>query len=121
MSKDFTIEFFDNFIYVRHATRFEISPKDTAQLWSALAVGCSTYNCRRVLIEGKLDWRKGNLLAAYSSATQAMNIIQGLRVACFFENYTEDELTEFFKMAASNRGINIEFFSDRQRALCWLG
>jgi hypothetical protein len=52
---------------------------------------------------------------------QASNLIPGLRVACCFENHETDELTEFFKTAASNRGVEIEFFSDRQKALSWLG
>lgn len=121
MSTDFTIEFRGDYIYVRHAADFEITPESTAKLWSALAEECGAYNCRRVLREGKFSLRKMNWLSAYDSAIQAANVIPGLRVACCFENYVEDELTKFFKMAASNRGVDIEFFSDRQEALCWLG
>jgi hypothetical protein len=121
MSTDFTIEFRGDYIYVRHAAEFEITPETTGRLWPALAVGCSVNDCRRVLINGKLGWRKSNWLAAYSSATRAMSIIQGLRVAYCFENYTEEELLKFFKMVASNRGVETEFFTDFRRALCWLG
>jgi hypothetical protein len=121
MSTNFTIDFCGDYIYVRHAAGVEITPESIAQLWSQLSVGCKLYRYRRVLIEGKIVWRKMNWLTAYSSAIQTMNIIQGLRVAYCFENYTEDELTGFFKMVASNRGVEIEFFSDRQKALYWLG
>lgn len=121
MDTDFTIDFCGDYLYVRHASGFDITPECTAKIWSALAVGCNIHNCRRVLIEGRFVWRKMSCLAAYISATQATNIIQGLRVACCFENYTENELTGFFKMVASNRGVEIEFFSDRQKARGWLG
>lgn len=121
MSTDFTIEFRGNYILVRHAPGFEINSQSSAKLWSALAVECKTYNCRRVLREGKPGRRKMNWLAAYDSAVLATNVIWGLRVACCFENYAADEMTEFFKTVASNRGVEIEFFSDRQEALRWLG
>ena len=121
MSTNFTIEFRGDYIHVRHAPDFEITPKSSVKLWSALAEKCKTFNCRRVFREGKLRHRKMNWLEAYDTAIQAANYVAGLRVACCFENYEKDELTEFYKTAASNRGVEIEFFSDRQKALRWLG
>jgi len=121
MSTNFKLEFRGDYIYFRHGADCEITPENTARLWSVLAVECNERSCRRVLIEGQPVWRKSNWLAAYSCATEATNIIQGLRVAYCFENYSEDDLTNFFKTVASNRGIETEFFADRQAALRWLG
>jgi hypothetical protein len=121
MCTNFTIEFRGDYIYVRHASDFEFTPEYTASFWSALGDECQTYNCRHVLREGRFSLRKMNLLEAYNSAIQAANVISGLRVACCFKDHTEDEMTKFFKMAASNRGVEIEFFSDCQAALFWLG
>ena len=121
MNTNFTIEFRGDYIYVRHGSDFEITPESAASLWSALSDKCKSFNCRRVLREGRISLRKMNWLAAYNSAIQAANVIPGLRVACCFKNYDEDELTKFFKTAASNRGVEIEFFSDCKEALYWLG
>ena len=96
-------------------------PENTAALWSALTIECNLYKCPRVLLEGRFISQKMSCLTAYASATQAMNIIQGLRVACCFENYTEDDSCSFFKTVASNRGVEIDFFNDRQKAFRWLG
>ena len=119
--KDFSIEFRGDYIYVVHASDFEITPESKARLWSALAAECETHNCRRVLTEGKRVQRKMSLLDMFDSANQLSSIIPGLRLACCFENYPEDELTNFFKTAASNRGVKINFFSDCREALGWLG
>ena len=120
MNADFTIEFRENHLYVRHAPDFEITPESTARLWSALARECKAYNCPRVLGEGKQIGRRMSVLSAYDSAIQATKVIPGLRVACCFENYVPDKLTKFFKTVASNRGVQIEFFSDCTEALRWL-
>ena len=121
MSVNFTIEFCGEYVYVRHVADFEITPESSVKLWSAIAAKCKTFNCRRVFREGRLRQRKMNWLEAYDSAIQAANYIAGLRVACCFENHEEDELTEFYKTAASNRGVEIAFFADRRKALRWLG
>ena len=118
---DFSIEFRGDYIYVIHAPDFEITPDSKARLWSALAVECETYNCRRVLTEGKRVRREMSFLEVFDSAKQLSNIIPGLRLAFCFENYPQDELTGFFKTAASNRGVKINFFSDCREALGWLG
>jgi hypothetical protein len=121
MSTDFSIEFHGDYIHVLHSPGFEVTPQSTAKLWAALAAECKTYNCRRVLREGKLGQRKMNWVTAYDSAVQATNVIRGLRIACCFENHTADEMTDFFKMVASNRGVDIDFFPNRHEALRWLG
>jgi hypothetical protein len=121
MDKDFTIEFKGDYIHVRHGENFEITRESVAKFWSALAEKCKRHNCRRVLREGKPDARKMSLMSAYDSANQAAQVIGGLRVACCFENYVGDELTDFFKTVALNRGVDIEFFVDREEALRWLG
>jgi hypothetical protein len=121
MSTNFTIEFRDDYILVRHVAELEITPESSARLWSALAEACQTYNCSRVLREGKINLRKMNWLSMYDSATQAANVIPGLRVACCFEDHLEDDLTRFLQTVAHNRGVRIEFFSDRREALQWLG
>jgi hypothetical protein len=121
MNKNFTTEFCGEYISVRHAEGFEITSKSAKKVWLTLADECKAHNCRRVLREGAPSGRNMTWLEVYNSAVQAAKLVPGIRVAYCFENYTEDELTRFFKIVTSNRGVEIEFFSDRREALRWLG
>jgi len=42
-------------------------------------------------------------------------------MACLVQGHVPDNQTEFFKVAAMNRGVRVEFFRDRNEALRWLG
>ena len=59
-----------------------------------------------------LEAREGYLYA---------RLVPGLAMACFVQGHVPDEQTEFFKTAAMNRGVRVEFFSNREEALRWLG
>src|SRR4051794_1296390 len=105
MNKNFTTEFCGEYIYVRHAEGFEINSQSAKKLWLTLADECKAHNCRRVLREGAPSGRNMTWLEVYNSAVQAAKLVPGIRVAYCFENYAEDELTRFFKIVTSNRGV----------------
>jgi hypothetical protein len=58
---------------------------------------------------------------AYQSGAQAAESIPGMTLAIYIHDYIPDEITQFFKNVAFNRGARIEFFNDKQKALAWLG
>ena len=58
---------------------------------------------------------------AYQSGAQAAESIPGMTLAIFVDHYAPDEITQFFKNVAYNRGAHIEFFNDKKKALAWLG
>ena len=121
MSTAFTLDFICDYIRVRHPDDYEITPESQQQLWTAIGEASRKYNCRRVLAESPAPPRRTmNTVDAFKSAGQAANVSSMLRVACVFPGYRADETTEFFISAAYNRGVRIEFFSDRDEALCWL-
>jgi hypothetical protein len=121
MNTDFTIEVHDNYIHVRHAPGYEINRESAAVFWTAITEACKLNNCNRVFREGKDIIRNMSTMDVFESAEQAARNVRGLRVAYCFNNYPEDELSRFLKTAAINRGVEVEFFSDRKDALKWLG
>ena len=48
-------------------------------------------------------------------------MLTGVSLACCFYGYAPDQQTHFFKDAAQNRGVRVEFFDEREAALRWLG
>jgi hypothetical protein len=121
MSTNFKIAFFGTFVHVQLDPGFEISPESMSRLWAELAEACNTYNCRIILAEGLLPSRRMNMAGAFVSGEQLARSVAGLTMACYFEGYKADELTEFFKTVARNRGTMVEFFSAREEAFKWLG
>ncbi|MBN1414705.1 MAG: hypothetical protein JW973_06370 [Bacteroidales bacterium] len=117
----FTIEFCGTYLHVHLAAGYEISPEGMHELWTELASASKTHNCRNVLAEGFMPSRRMNMAGAYISGEQIAQSIVGLSLACYFKGYKADELTDFFKTVARNRGTMVEFFSDREEAFRWLG
>jgi len=58
---------------------------------------------------------------AYQSGSQASESIPGLSLEICIYEYTPDEITTFFTNVSYNRGVRIEFFNDKKKALDWLG
>jgi hypothetical protein len=114
------ITFREGFLHITHPDNFVLLSEDINVLWQNLAAACRTFDCRRVLNEGNIDLSKLRAFDSYNAGTQAGEI-QGLQMACLFPNFEPDEKSEFFKTVAANRGAKVEFFTDRARALEWLG
>ena len=121
MSSDFSLEFNGKYIHIIHAPDYEISPESNEKLWKELAEACRKHKCRKVLAEGPTQKRKINSMDAFESGTKASESIPGLMLAICINEYTPDETTKFFINVAYNRGVRIEFFNDKQKALAWLG
>ncbi|MBI3562896.1 MAG: hypothetical protein HY080_14395 [Gammaproteobacteria bacterium] len=120
MSMEFTIEYRGDYLYVLVGKSYEITPVSMGMFWPAITQACEQYQCWRVLSEGIITARRMSTVDAFNSALQAASNAQ-LTLACCFHGYQPDELTEFFKTVAYNRGVRIEFFSNLEQAYRWLG
>ena len=121
MSADFSLEFNGQYIHIIHAPDYEISPESNDKLWAELAKACRKYKCLKIFAEGATQKRRVSSLDAYQSGAQAAESIPGLTLAVCIYEYTPDETTKFFTNVAHNRGVRIEFFKDKKKALDWLG
>jgi hypothetical protein len=118
---NFTLEPREGYLYMHLAPGFEATPESMARVWTAISEACRRHNLRRVLADGENVQRKLTPMESYDHASLAARLMPGLTVACCFRGYKTDEQTEFFKTAAMNRGVQIEFFQDLDKALRWLG
>jgi len=122
MSSSFTLDFLDNYIRILHPEDYEITPESQEQLWEAIGEACEKYNCWCVLAESPTPPKRNmTQVDAFRSAGQAARISNKLRLALVLAGYNPDETTEFFINAAYNTGVRIEFFTDREKAITWLG
>jgi hypothetical protein len=119
MGNDFSLEFNGKYIHIIHASDYEITPESNDKLWAELSLACQKYNCRKVLAEGHNQKRDLGSMEAFQS--QASQSIPGLSLAICLQGYAPDETTKFFMNVAYNRGVRIEFFNDKKKALTWLG
>lgn len=119
-NKGYTIERREGYIYVHHSPDTQITRETSAAVWEELGRICKEENCSNILVEADAPTRKMDTTAAFESGTQLARMAAGLKLALLFHDYKPDELSEFFKTVAHNRGVRIEFFSDREKALDWL-
>jgi hypothetical protein len=82
---------------------------------------CTRQGQRRVLIEGTVARRQMGTMDSFGLGSLVGSMLSGISLACCFYGYTPDQQTQFFKDVAQNRGVRIEFFSERDAALRWLG
>ena len=120
VSDELSLEFRTDHIYIRHEEGFEINPETMNRFWEQLARECEMYDCSNILIEAKAPNRRLDTVAAFTSGVEASTVAPNLWLALCFHNYQPDELSELFRQAARNRGANVEFFSDCDKALNWL-
>lgn len=118
---DFTLEPRGRYLYVHLAPGFEMRPESMARFWTAISNTCREHNLRHVLVEGDNVQRRLTPMESFDHAGLAARLLPGLSVACCFRGFVPDEQTEFFRTAAMNRGVRVEFVADLNAALRWLG
>ena len=121
MGKGFTIESRDGYVHLLHEPNYEVNRDSMGEVWSELTAACARTNCNTVLVEAPSPKRQIDTTGAFEAATRISQIAAGIKVAMLLLDYKTDELTEFFKTVARNRGARIEYFSEKEKALEWLG
>jgi hypothetical protein len=115
-----TLDLREGYLHARLVPGFEITPERMSRLWTEVGEACQRHGVRRVLTEGTVAGRRMTTMDSFDNAAQAARLAPGLAMACFVQGHVADEQTEFFKVAAMNRGVRVEFFADRDEALRWL-
>jgi hypothetical protein len=118
---DFTLEPREGYLYLHLPPGFEMTPDSMAALWTEMSKACREHNLRRELAEGDKVRRRLTPMESFDHAGLAARLMPGLSVACCFRGFKPDEQTEFFRTAAMNRGVRVEFVQDLNAALRWLG
>ena len=121
LDSEATLELREGYLYARLVPGFEITPERMSRLWQSIGEACVRHGMRRVLTEGTVVGRRMTTMDSFENAAVAARLVPGLAMACFVQGHIHDEQTEFFKIAAMNRGVRIEFFNNRDEALRWLG
>jgi hypothetical protein len=121
MNEEVKIDFNVDFIEVRHPKGYRIEPQSMDKYWTMLGNACAEHNCNLVLVEAEAPRRDMTTMDAFGSGIRAAEVAVTLKLALCFSNYEPDELSEFFKTVAYNRGVRAEFFAKRADALKWLG
>ncbi len=120
MSDELSLEFRNDHIYIRQADDFEITAEGMNSFWDFLSGQCERHDCTSILVEANSPKREMDTVAAFNSGVEASSVAPHLWLALCFHDYQPDELSELFRHAARNRGANVEFFSDCEKALNWL-
>jgi len=116
-----TLELREGYLHARLVPGFEITPERMNRLWTQIGEACAHHHVRRVLTEGTVSGRRMTTMDSFDNAAAAARLVPGLAMACFVQGHVPDQQTEFFKIAAMNRGVRVEFFAKREEALRWLG
>ena len=119
MSRGHSLEVYSEFISV--SLKLDMRSGALPDCLRELASACAENNCRHIL--GHVDGPLGALTVAdvFEMATYLATTVPALQVALLVGEDDSEELKEFFQLAASNRGLTIDFFTDRAKALQWMG
>jgi len=118
---DMRLEPRGGYLYVHLAPGFEITPDSMAAIWTAISDAGRKQGIRHVLVEGDNVKRRLTTMQSFDNASLAARLMPGLVVAACFRGFVPDQQTQFFQVAALNRGVRTEFFQDLNDALRWLG
>jgi hypothetical protein len=118
--EDIFLEFRDDHLYVRHGENFEISQRAMEGFWTFLSEHCARFKCSNVLVEGTAPKRSIDTVGAFTSGVAASSVVPHLWLALCFHDYEPDETSDLFRQSARNRGANVHFFTDCDKALNWL-
>lgn len=121
MSTDFKLTPHADYVHVALAPGYEIRPEGVTQLMLSVSDVCSRQGKRRVLIEGQVAARRMGNMDSFGAGALAGSMLTGVSLACCFYGYAPDDQSQFFRDVAQNRGVRVDFFSDRDAALRWLG
>jgi len=121
MSADFTVEYRGDYLLAQLHPGFEITPESMKRNWAALADACRQHQCHRVLAVGVVARREMSATSAFETSEGLAGAIPGLQLAACVTGFDPDEVTEFFKNVAHNRGAIVELFGTVEEAKAWLG
>ena len=126
MKTGFEIKSDEDYLHILLEPDFGCDRHDLEALWKAIEEFPPKEN-QMVLVEtagpgnGDNNGCRRNIYITeiYAAASRAPAV--GIRrLAIKLDGFEPDEMSEFFQLVATNRGTNVEFFSESCEALDWL-
>lgn len=121
MELPFEVEVSGDLLHIKHPPGHLITPDSAVKNWGHIGVLCRKHGCRKVLVEAHEPKRQLETIHAFEAGRSLAESLKGLMIAMCFVGYEFDELSDFFKTVAQNRGATVEFFNDLEEASRWLG
>lgn len=119
MSTYFIVEFRENHFSVLHCDSYSDECKSEEEVWKTIGELDKKVRCGKVVAQlSTADFPK-TLIKAYNFGAQACSCVQGIKLAIVCEK--NDETGDFLKTVILNRGGFVEYFSNEEEALRWLG
>ncbi|MGB9601580.1 MAG: hypothetical protein ACPMAG_02180 [Limisphaerales bacterium] len=120
MGEETEIKFEGDYVHIIHPKGYEINLESLEELYSELAELCKKHKCFKILAECDSPTRKLQIHQAFTSANHLSSKLPLIKLTCCFYNHNVDDVSEFFKTVAYNRGLRVEFFQSKEKALEWL-
>ena len=121
MADNVAVEFCGSYIHVKQSGVFELAHPQTRSFWGRLKEICDELDSDTVLIEANSMDISSDMMSAFDSGVSAADIVSNPTIAICSKDYEPDDMSEFFKTVAINRGAQVEFFTDVRNAVDWLG
>ena len=120
MKFNYSVDLHDDHVHIVHHEPIILSPELGNVMWPELENACRQHDRRKVLVEATVEARNVDTTDVFDAGSAVAELSPRPVIAFCFLGREPDELTEFFETVAKNRGVNVEFFTDRERAEKWL-
>ena len=120
MKKHYTVEIASKYVELSFQPDQRPDPAALKECWDDLATACSENNSRLVIARANCPIGGFTVSDIFEMASSLARSIPGMTMALVLQEDGSVELKEFFQLAAFNRGLRIDFFSDYDSALRWL-
>lgn len=120
MDAPFQLEVHSEYLHLTFPSGFVASLESTGDTWIALGRLCEQHGLNKVLIEATKPLRRFDTMSAFESGRILAENTVGVTIAICLRDHEYNEISQFFKTVAQNRGVKIELFNDIDDALQWL-
>lgn len=121
MFDNIAVEFCGSYIHIKQPGVFALAAPETRSFWARVREICCELDSDTVLIEAYSVETGHDTMSTFDAGVEASTIVDSPTIAICAEGYSPDEAAEFFKTVAINRGAHVEFFTNTNNAVSWLG
>lgn len=121
METELTIEQKNGYLHARVTGRN--TPETILQYLKEVHAACIKQQCRRILIEERLEGPRLSITHLFDVVTKAVeNAASTIHCVAFVDTHPEQDLKrlQFGETVAVNRGVNVRLFSNVAEAEAWL-
>lgn len=119
MSPYCIVQFRENHFSILISDDYSEGCKSEEEVWKTVGELNKKVKCRKVVARLSTADFPDTLIEAYNFGAQACYCVPGIKLAIVCEKH--DDASDFLKIVILNRGGSVEFFSNEEEALRWLG